>query len=417
MIESPGYFKTEGEGELYVGKYKFLVSFQVFLINQDSVIYCKMDGSPVFAIDIDYSTKWSLKGTTIERNSFFATDLIITQLNGDFVELISNNNIIIGDYFDFAVDRVIYPLANLFDLNFEATVDDFRITVKSERNSIKKNISKYWGIPQISSELIVEKDNEPIDSFKEIANYIIRLLSLGTGRHLVINIQTFFSKSKSFTLLQNAYVSPAYIGSLLLANDFPDLLIKGIPILRSWNMEKFKDLRIILIYLNATDKGYVDDRVLKLVQCYEIIAHKWVKSKYKLTSELTALKQRLKSAIKDWKKEYPKYDPNGFWSGRIHKSLEWEKTFKLLEDVLVSQNLDLKKLDVDFSKLVELRHEVAHSGRFGSVNAIKDLVNGQFALRLYLLKILDFNGKIRDYRGTDWSKFKDISDFETMASA
>lgn len=106
-----------------------------------------------------------------------------------------------------------------------------------------------------------------------------------------------------------------------------------------------------------------------------------------------------------------------FWSGRIHKSLEWEKTFKLLEDVLVSQNLDLKKLDVDFSKLVELRHEVAHSGRFGSVNAIKDLVNGQFALRLYLLKILDFNGKIRDYRGTDRSKFKDISDFETMASA
>ena len=90
---------------------------------------------------------------------------------------------------------------------------------------------------------------------------------------------------------------------------------------------------------------------------------------------------------------------------------------KLLEDVLKSQKLDLAKLDVDFAKLVELRHAVAHSGRFGSVDAIKDLINGQFALRLFLLKTFHFDDKIREYRGSGWSEYKNISEFVDMASA
>ena len=41
----------------------------------------------------------------------------------------------------------------------------------------------------------------------------------------------------------------------------------------------------------------------------------------------------------------------------------------------MSQNLDLEKLDVSFYKLVELRHAVAHTGRIGSVDAIKDMMH------------------------------------------
>ncbi len=416
MIESPTYYKTEGEGDLYGEKYNFKVGFKVFLINQDCVIYCEMDDSPIFSIDIDSSTKWSLKGTTKDKKSFFATDLIITQLSNDFVELIPSNNIIVGDYFDFTADKIVYPLANLFDVNFETTIDEFKVTLKSERHSIKKNISKYWRIPQVGSELILEKDNEPIDSFTEMANYIIQLISLGTGRQLAINIQNFFNTTKSFTLIQNNQISSDFIGPLLPDNEYPDLLKLGIPILKSWSMDKFKDLRIVQHFLNSTDKGYVDDRVLRLVQCYEIIAHNWIQLNYKLSPELLALKKRLKAAIKEWNLEFPEYDKTGFWSGRVHKSLEWEKTVKLLENVLVSQNLDLSKLDVDFNRLVKLRHAVAHTGSIGPDNAIKELMNGQFALRIFLLKTFNFKGKIRETRGSGWSEFIDISEFVNKAS-
>lgn len=417
MIQSPTYYKIDGEGALYVGKYNFKANFEVFLINSESVIYCTIEGSPVFKIDIDYSNNWSLKGITNDRRSFFATNLMITNLNNDFIELISNNNIIIGDYFDFAADKVIYPIANLFDINFETNFNEFKITVKSDRNNIRKNVSKYWGIPQVGSELILEKNNEPIDSYTQIANYIIRLLSLGSGRQLAINIQNFYNATKSFTLLQNSFISSDFIGSLLLQSEYPKLLEQGIPILEGWQIDKFKDLRIIQHFLNSTDNGYIDDRILRLVQCYEIIAHKWLQFDYKLSNELQELKKLLKSAIKLWNNDFPEYDKTGFWSGRIHKSLEWEKTVKLLENVLLSQNLNLSKLDVDFSKLVELRHAVAHTGRIGSVNAVNELINGQFALQIFLLKTFNYNGKVREHRGTGWSEFKDISEYVNKASA
>ena len=403
MIESPTYYKTEGDGKLYVGKYNYKVEFQVFLANQDCVVYCKMDKSPDLEIDIDYSTKWSLKGVTKDKRTFFATHLMITQLNSEFVELISNNNIIIGDYFDFAADKIVYPLANLYDINFETKIYDFKISLKSEIQSIKKNISRYWGIPQVASELILEKNNEPIDSYTEIANYIIQLLSLG-------NIQNFFSESKRYTLLQNNQMSSNSISTLLLNNEYPNLLKEGIPILKGWSIDKFKDLRTVQHFLNSTDRGFVDDRILKLIQCYEIIAHNWIQLDYKLPPELLNLKKKLKTTIKDWKQELPEYDKTGFWSGRIHKSLEWEKTVKLLENVLTSQNLDLQKLNVDFNKLVELRHAVAHKGRFGEIDALNDLLNGQYALRIFLLKTFNYNGKIRENRKTGWTNFIEISE-------
>jgi hypothetical protein len=410
MIESPAYYKTEGNGKLYVGRYNFKVEFQVFLINQDCVIYCKMDKSPDLEIDIDYSTNWSLKGFTKDKRSFFATHLMITELNSGFIELITNNRIIIGDYFDFAADKIVYPLANLFYINFETNIYDFKISLKSERRSIKKNISNYWGIPQVGAKLILEKNNEPIDSYTKIANYILQLLSIGSGRHLAISIQNFFYESKRYTLLQNNQMSSNYISPLLLQNEYPNLLKEGIPILKSWSIDKFKDLRIIQHYLNSTDRGFVDDRILKLIQCYEIIAHNWIHLDYKISSELLNLKKKIKITIKEWKQEFPEYDITGFWSGRIHKSLEWEKTVKLLEKVLLSQNLDLQKLNVDFNKLVELRHAVAHKGRFGKVDALNELINGQYALRIFLLKTFNYNGKIRENKKTGWTNFTEISE-------
>lgn len=412
MIERPEYFMVEGIGSLFAERYNFNVVFQLFLINQEIVIFCKMDRPPVLEIDIDFSHNWTLKGNLKQERPFFASNLMITQLNEEFIELISNGNAIIGEYFESTADKVIFPLYNLFNTEFETKIDDFIIKIKPGENRISENISKYWRIPQIGAELILEKEGGTINSFIKIAHYVTSLLSLGTGRQLSIGIQKFKSRGKSFTLIQNNFASPNYISPILLSNDLPSLLTTGIEILKCWKPDKFKDFRIILEYLNATDKGYVDDRLLNLVQSYEIVAHNWLKKDYNLPPELVELKQNLKSTIKVWKKQFPDYDPNGFWSGRIHKSLEWEKTVKLLENVIESQQLNIEKLNIDFNYLVELRHAVAHKGRFGNKNAFENLQNSQFALRLFLLKTFGFNGKVNDYRGKGWTEYKNINLFE-----
>ena len=413
MIDKPKYYKVEGVGNLFAGKYNFNVPFQLYLINQVVVIYCKLGSLPMMGSNfIDYSHDWTLRGNTIEEKPFFASELLITELNNEFVELICNKNVVIGEYFDSTADHVVFPLANLFNIDFETYIDGFKINVKSQNNRIKENISKYWKIPQIGSELILEKANEKIDSFTKIARFITYLLSLGTGRQLNIGIQNYKLGNKNYTLIQNNFDSANFINQLLPPNDLPGLLTKGIEILKGWEPDEIQDFWVVLEYINGTDIGFVDDRILSLVQSYEIIANKWLNIDYKLPHELIVLKQNLKPAIKAWKKQFPDYDSNGFWSGRIYKSLEWEKTVKLLEGVIKSQNLDLEKLNVDFNVLVKLRHDVAHSGRFGNINPIDHLQNGQFALRLFLLKVFGFSGKVNDYRGKGRTEYKNINQFE-----
>lgn len=414
MIESPHFYHIKGNGRLYLDKYSFKVSFQVFKANHDAVIYCIMDENPFFSLSHLKGDDWSIDGYTMDGEKFFATNLMVTHLNQDFVELFPLNNIIIGDYFDFTADTIEYPIANIFNINLDFSFEGYQISLSSNKDSLKKNISRFWGIPQVDAKIVIEKPNESIEDYTMLVNYIIRLLSLATGRHLSIGIQKFYSKTKHYTLIRNDFSSSNYIYSIVPDYELSSFLENAIPVLRDWSPDKFKDFKTILEYLNSTNKGFQDDRILKLVQCYEIISHKWTKSKTNLKPELQNLKNRMKKVIKGWQEDYPEFDTRGFWSGRIFRSLEWERTINSIENIITSQNLSLTKLEIDFEKLVTLRHSVAHSGRFGKVdNTIKDLIYGQFGLRIYLLKTLGYTGMVNDYRKAGYPTLRNISEFNT----
>ena len=62
---------------------------------------------------------------------------------------------------------------------------------------------------------------------------------------------------------------------------------------------------------------------------------------------------------------------------------------------------------------------VAHKGRFGNEDKtiINDLINYQFSLRLLLLKLFEYKGKVFDYREvtrTHNALIADIAEFEIM---
>lgn len=250
----------------------------------------------------------------------------------------------------------------------------------------------------------------PIVNYTEIINYIKQLLSLATGKMLSSGIQHFYLGKKKFTLIQNNFASSNCIKPIIPIFELPKLLGVGLKSLSTWDIDKFKDLRTILEFLSSTDNGWVDDRVLSLIQCYEIIVHKWLKKKT-LPEELKVLKQRLKPILKEWREDYPDFDQNGFWSGRINDSIKWGSTISLLENVLFESGLDNKVLKVNFNKLVNSRHSVAHTGSIGNINILDDLINGQFSLRLCILKMIGYDGQVIDYR-VDSKKRQSITDYD-----
>lgn len=157
------------------------------------------------------------------------------------------------------------------------------------------------------------------------------------------------------------------------------------------------DFRTILEYLNETDHGYLDDRILRIVQCWEIVSSTWNNQKPNLSPEVVELKCSLKQTLKEWHKKFPGFDKDGLIGDRLHKGLEWDRVINLLNGTLIKFEIDNSAVKIDFPKIVKLRNSVAHKGRFGDEDALDDLIKAQFGIRLVLLRILGYDGQIIDY--------------------
>lgn len=423
MIRNPEYFVVKGHGKLNNDEINIAISFEVFLINKRIVIYCYLNDSKTITVKNSFflinkfDTYCTITGITETNQNFVASKLLMTQLNDKYIELISNSQVIIGSYFELFADKVVYPISNLFGFNFNIDYAGYKIVLVSEKNSIKKNISTYWEIPQIAASITLSKETESIENYTFLINDLIRLLSLATGRHLSISIQHFYNKDKDFIILQNNFSSHKGISKIIPEFLIKDFILITLPVIKEWNSDKSKDFRLILAYIDASDEGYLDDRLFMLIQSWEVFANTWFQGKYQLPIELKNLKNNLKPILAKWHTENPNFDKDKFWDNRIYDSLKWDKTTKTLEKTLEYYNLDNKKLNLNLEKLVKLRHKVAHKGRFGHEDheIINDIIKCQFALRLLLLKLFNYKGKILDYRAvtkTHDVKTVDISEFE-----
>lgn len=396
MIENPEYILVEGTGELSNIIDKVKVNFKVFLINQKIAFYCTI--MPNNQLNFPFSNPWSFKGHTASGESIQCNSLLFIDLIDNNVELLPNTNVIIGSFFDSFADMAIYRIYNLYDLNFDIYFSDYRISVRTDENSIGKNISYFWEIPQSGGEIILQKETANIEETGRLIELILYLLSIASGRDNKIQQRTFSRGNRQFSILQNNIVSSHKIVPILEDENIPKFVRSAVAVIQTWEPDKVRDLMSILELLNKTDEGFLDDRILALIQSYEIIANNWIGKNAELANELKALRANLQLTLKQWHSDFPNYDKNRFWNNRVLKSLEWDKTIDLLNGVLVSQGFDLGLIKVDFNTLLKLRNETAHTGRFRNAKPLQELFDGQFAIRLFLLSYLGYEGKVRDYR-------------------
>jgi hypothetical protein len=413
MIKEPKYFFDKGYGTLSNNKFKTDVEFELFLISGEVVIYCKTKKlSPFVFVNSDNLT---LSGFTEENKKIQANNLLAPLITNDFIELVPNPFVFIGDYFDNFYDQISFPITNLFDVRLDLNFNGFDINIKPHGEKIQERISRYWKIPQVGTIIKLTKKTEVITNYEVTINSIILLLSLAKGRHISFAVMKQYQKDKQLTVLGNKFCSNNYIHEIVPTSYLSDFLMNGTKVLTSWSNDEILDFKTVLEYLNDTDTGYLDDRVFRIMQCWEIVANRWSNASKKLPTELNGLKQSLRRILKSWHTEFTNYDVEKFWDNRILGSLKWQKNITTLEDTLARYCIDNSKLKVDFKKLVDYRNAVAHSGRLGKEKPIVELITAQFSLRLVLLRLLDYDNKVLDYRfsNEDYIKPIDIKVFLT----
>lgn len=397
MISSPNFYIEKGIGVLSDGKISRRVSFEVFLVNQEVVIFCKpAEGAPHIFLD---SKRLNLIGKTAGGDVVRADNLFFRMITYDYIELISNEKVYIGDYYDSKsyASRIDFYISNLFDVNLTFSFNDYTIVIKSERESIKQKISKYWKLPQVGSIITIKKASESVEEYLKIINYVLWIVSLATGRHLSFGIQHIFNDERNYKAVHNNFSSYNYIHDIIPINSVKHLLSNGLIKLNGFDDSKLIDIRTVLEYLNDTDHGYLDDRILRIVQCWEIVSNTWNIRKQNHSPELAELKSILKQTLKEWHKKFPEFDKDCLIDDRIHKGIEWEKVINLLKGTLIEFNLDNSILKIDFPKLIKLRNSVAHKGRIGDEDALDDLLKAQFGIRLVLLRLLGYDGQLINY--------------------
>jgi hypothetical protein len=400
MIEHPKYFLEKGVGILSNGKTSLNVFFEIFLINQEPVIYCYPDEEYVYEFLLD--SRLSLTGNTTTGYVLRADNVFHLDFDS-FIELVSNDKIYIGDYYDSNknANKIEFYISNLYELNHNFIFEGFNINISSSNEPALQRISIYWRLPQVASLITLEKKNESIDEYLNIINFLMIPISIATGRHISFGIQHIYNDNKNYKALHSNFSSCNFIKQIIPENFLTEFITTGLQKVRNFESKKYLDLKTILDFLNETDHGFLDDRILRLVQCWEILANSWIKSKPKLTIETQDLKTEIKKILKLWHIKYPQFDNNKLLDDRLHKALEWEKTIKLLEVVLKEYNLDNNVLKIDFQRLIKLRNSVAHSGRFGDEDTYQDLLRGQFGLRILILRIFEYAGEINDYVNGD----------------
>ena len=222
MISSPDFYSARGTGVLSDGRISHRVAFELFLTNQEVVLYCiPSEGTPHVFID---SKHLNLIGKTGDGDVIRADNLLIRRITYQYIELISNESVYVGDYYDSKKDanRIDYFVTNLFDLNFSFSFHGFTIDIKSERESIKQRISIYWKLPQVGSVISISKPNEPIEEYLKIINFVLWILSLASGRHLSFGIQHIFNDEKNYKAIHNNFSSYSYINGIVPINNLKE---------------------------------------------------------------------------------------------------------------------------------------------------------------------------------------------------
>jgi len=328
-------------------------------------------------------------------------------------------DLIIGDDVPFHVFK-----AKLFGIIIdvpEFRIGSYLISIKRFENFDEINSLKKYGCNLEEGEIVIKnfesktiEKNVTIKMCKEIC----LMLSFISGVKVFYNRCELTNDKKQSQKIMR--INTANIGSYNKGFLPQENIEKILPIFYE-NFSKMKPnekkcLFTSIDYLNSKSNKYLEELILRVAQIWEILSDTFLVEEVKNAKIIIDLREVLKKTIREWHKNNKSngikdYDFS-FIMGRVLTSLDWEKAIKKMEKLVEKENLNSETIGLDFKTLVELRNQIAHSGRFEKTGEEYQNHYGEvyssalFGVRVLILKKLGYTGYI--FRE---QKFENIGDY------
>jgi len=320
------------------------------------------------------------------------------------IEFTVKGGVRIGQAIDSPTLSSEYRMTGCFKGNIEITYDGWEIsTISCPEPDIAKDLVQKWRVPVEGMVLQLKRDDASMIQHQDFARIVMTLLSLAQGTGVTCYRQSFTWADNELEIWRQWTGDEIGPGAIIPDHQLAKFLEQSLPAWLSLSHDQQKALRLALHYINLSARGYLDTRLLQIVQTWEFLVDAW-RVKGNLSEAESCLLSRLKDARKQWNRDYPNCEVNGFWGSRISSIFDWPKQKDAIIQLASSFGLDFSLVGVDFDALIAARNSVAHSGKLvmhptgSSTHAWDLLEKGQYCLQLLILRMLKYQGTVNHSR-------------------
>ena len=395
-MEAPRYKQLQGSGNFSAPTGSFSSDFLI-LSNPYWMGVLATMGDQIEAAGV-----WQLRGTlhdgrTVQSDSLLQTGPTEPPYNVGFSIL---EDISFGGLREEPPLRSEFPLVNCFEGAISLQHQDWELTISADP-AVKhaQILSKQWRLPCEGMTLHCNCSGKKPADHLGIARSVMTLISLalGTGvsSHRYI-LHWPSSELETWRFMSGDELGPGFAIPSHMLNNF---ISTALPSMESLLVEQQALIRLATMYINLSERPYLDTRLLAIMQAWEFLSMAWVE-KPTLPSDLLCLRSRIKRLLKEWRQDHPSGDIDGFWGSRLVSALDWYSLQQQVERFASMWNIDLQRLGVDLSLLRRVRDSVAHTGRLPETSSVDIesrfnlLRNARHALRLVLLQLLGYSGLV-----------------------
>jgi len=342
--------------------------------------------------------------------------LMLFSANNKGIKLMPQKEFIIGNLNNQQIVSAEFPLIGYYgdEAEFEYENCLYRISGDKQKADQQEILSKTWEIQLEGFCLEIKGSNLSLEEFIKRATIITDLLSLAAGNEIGFNRQIYkYLDGSKCEVWRSQHLDdfgayecvPHFRMSCYLKQCFP-----------SWYEEiseaEKKTINVAVNYINSTSKGYLEERLLRITQAWELVSTDWIGDLNEVSEQIENLKVRLKESLKVWRNDFPEIDKTGFWTGRVLNSLSWDKSIVKAEQLASEYQINLEAINLDLKKLFNDRNSVAHSGRFKDYgeDRMPLIDSAVLGLQLILLRKLGYTGMIHTSEN-NWTTYKKVEEF------
>jgi len=381
-----------------------------FIISDDMqfFVFDEIDNPELAHDSLSNHDYLSLYGETVNGEKITCDQAFIGGIY-EAVFVLPNSEVKIGDVME-KCTQIDIPLINFNSTAFSYVYGRYSISVSGSK--IRRNeerIAQYSGRPICKFILTIQSDKSMLPTdLKAFAHRIVLLLSFATGHWIYYKGYQVSNDLRSAKVYRKSVDGPSIKNGLLgklgrLDKYLEQVLPSYLALNKEWATEFFYNCMVNIL---STDKGFIEDRLFKLVQTIEIMADA-LGEKPETLPKLKELRKHMTSTLDAWVEQNIEHkgvvDVEIIRSriGRITSSDTFMNRVALF---LNKVEVDNSKIGLNIKLIKDARDKVAHTGRltvkdYGKINDLVDEIGkGQFMVQLVLLDWLGFkDGLIQGY--------------------